>query len=90
MATATATKPATKPQSTGPGMVAIMRFYQIPIAQFRAMWGKLDEADKAQLTAGVGAQDNGAFAGPLDYTLTDAEIATARARVLAVPEYNPL
>lgn len=43
-------KAAEKPVSP---MIAVMRFFEIPLATFKKEWGKLTDQDKEQLKAGV-------------------------------------
>ena len=51
------------------GMVAVMKFFGMKPAEFKAEWAKLTDADKAVLKAGIGDYDEmtGIASGPLTY-----------------------
>ncbi len=49
-------------------MAHVMKYFGIPIAQFRKEWAELSDVDKKQLKDGVGELgDNGVPSGSLTY-----------------------
>jgi hypothetical protein len=51
------------------GMIAVMRYFGMNPAQFKAQWGKLSEEEKFQLKTGIGSYDEttGVATGALTY-----------------------
>lgn len=58
-----------KAEGKATGMVAVMKYFEMTVSQFKQEWAKLTDQDKADLKAGIGEYDpaTGTASGTLTY-----------------------